>query len=1113
MLSTPAFAVDEIKTIQTTVVKTSTAGGTTTAADVLIDAGGGINLKTTDPLITIDSNNTVTNNGTLTGSGESNAVAVLFDTTSKNLTGAYTQTGTIDLSGSGTGKIGFHMTGTNSFTGNIAIGAATVGSVAIVGDQSTGILFDSGTTLNGDLTLGGTFTLSPTSANSTTSTGVEIASLAGTIKGSVIVAPGSTYSATGNGAQGFVITGAIKAASATDIGSFVNNGQIGVAGIALRSPNVKNVNSGSALVIQNGIAGGILNNGPNSGSDTTVAGVIAANGATSTAPTIKIAPLTTSVGTNMVIGQDTLDAVNGAYSFINRGTISALGENPNDEAHTIRIGGLDQNTYVKFTGGFLTSGAVTAQAVGATQGSSSSGVVATAFEIDNFVDIPKIVVSSQAAGAASAGTIAASISGTVGGTARAVWIQGVPVSGVGGAKIPEIDIDTGASIAATAAVTDPSLANVQLTAIAIEDDSGSLTKINNNGTISAVASTLTNGNTAKTVAVNVAANSTGVTFNDSGNVIGDVLFGSGADTFNIQGPSSTAIAQVGGGKIDFGTSGTGVDTLHVGQFSNVAGTITSEGDLDIAVDQHATLFVQNVVTTPNTALLVRDLIVMGGTPSSAGTLDLTVSQGAGTNAVIQASHAVTLGSGTNLSVAFGSLLTGSGGTFNLISTPLGGLSIDTADLARYNASVGSDATRPFLFKDAAVLLTHTAANDFLQIHVDVKTATDLGLTGYAKAMFPLANAAVANDPQLGAALITGVNSPAQAQAAYDAFAPDVSGGERAIAISLTDQATGAVSARLRNLRLFAKEPGELTLWGNEYGQYMSTHGGTVPVKAGVINSGPVDGFKDHGFGFSLGLDEGSPGGWYGAAFSFYSGDVAALGDRNDKTNSLWYMLTGYSTWRGRALFFDSQVNIGYANMKGKRILSLDIPIPGSPNSATFTREADNKHAGEFASLGMTMGATMKYGPITAIPQISIDGLTMREEGYTESNGGVGMNLTVKPYYANSLRVFLGNEFRTSVSVGDFFLQPAARLGYRFDLLADPEKLKAAFADTNPNLSGDQNGNEFTLQGPDPSRGNVVLGASLNATTESWTIGLNYDFVRGSHNATEQVGTFTLLGRI
>src|SRR6185437_5636712 len=53
----------------------------------------------------------------------------------------------------------------------------------------------------------------------------------------------------------------------------------------------------------------------------------------------------------------------------------------------------------------------------------------------------------------------------------------------------------------------------------------------------------------------------------------------------------------------------------------------------------------------------------------------------------------------------------------------------------------------------------------------------------------------------------------------------------------------------------------------------------------------------------------------------------------------------------------------------------------------------------------------------------------------------------------------------------------------------------------------------SIQGPDPSRGNFVGGLNLNATTDNWTIGLSYDFVRGSNNATEQSGVISLLGRI
>src|SRR5262249_52331421 len=147
-----------------------------------------------------------------------------------------------------------------------------------------------------------------------------------------------------------------------------------------------------------------------------------------------------------------------------------------------------------------------------------------------------------------------------------------------------------------------------------------------------------------------------------------------------------------------------------------------------------------------------------------------------------------------------------------------------SDVARYNAQVsgGAGSTLPFLFQSASVQKVNDGAgHDILQLTIVPKTATQLGLTGYAKAIFPFANTAIATDDSLGAAMVTGINSQADAQKAYDAYAPNLSGGARAIAVSLTDQSTGVVSARIRQLRLFTKEPGDLTLWGNEFGQYIS----------------------------------------------------------------------------------------------------------------------------------------------------------------------------------------------------------------------------------------------------------------------------------------------------
>src|SRR6202000_86207 len=116
------------------------------------------------------------------------------------------------------------------------------------------------------------------------------------------------------------------------------------------------------------------------------------------------------------------------------------------------------------------------------------------------------------------------------------------------------------------------------------------------------------------------------------------------------------------------------------------------------------------------------------------------------------------------------------------------------------------------------------------------------------------------------------------------------------------------------------------------------------------------------------------------------------------------------------------------------------------------------------------------------------------------------------FYASSLRAFIGTEVREDLNLGDFFVQPDVRLGYRYDFLNDPTKLKVNFADVGTNTTATP-GPIFTLVGPDPAQGNFVAGASIAATTDAWTLGANYDFVRGTNGATTEVGTIHLLGRI
>ena len=59
----------------------------------------------------------------------------------------------------------------------------------------------------------------------------------------------------------------------------------------------------------------------------------------------------------------------------------------------------------------------------------------------------------------------------------------------------------------------------------------------------------------------------------------------------------------------------------------------------------------------------------------------------------------------------------------------------------------------------------------------------------------------------------------------------------------------------------------MTLWGEEFA-------GMINNKGRYDGEGDLTNYKDHGFGFSLGMDAGSArDGWYGGALTFYSSDV------------------------------------------------------------------------------------------------------------------------------------------------------------------------------------------------------------------------------------------------
>ncbi len=1147
LIAAPALAAGPttITKIQTTAITTATDGDTT------INSGGGIQISAASPAVTVNSSNLLLNGGLISNTNTTSAVGIEINPGGGTIadTSGVTNSGTIDLSGTGSQKVGIELTN-GTYTGPIVL---TAGSsvIKVTGDNSTGFLVGQTGTLNGDITLSGTIAMTPVNAQSvSTGTASTIAEIAGTVNGNVTADASSTFTGTGEGTQGIVIgpTGKICNAagcstptSTTDIGTLTNAGNVTVVGFVATTGQSSSKNgrpeSGSALVVSGNVQGGIVNAGPSSTSDTTAAATLSASGAvtsTTALPTVLIGPSTTTIAP-LTIGKDTLDASNPGFSFINRGNIAASPLNTNTSSLAFEIGG--QSAFeTTLQGGVFNSGTISATATSATA-TNSSNPTATAFYIAPYATVPKLVVSGQAVGTSTTstlGSIIASVSGQLGGVATAVRIDATPTQA--GSGLAEIDVTTGAKIIATATTTQPAT-TTDLESYGIYDYSGTVVTINNAGTIAATSTQLT-PNAGVTVqsnaaqAINLAHNTVGgITINNAGTITGDVILnstatGGGTTTLNVgagsyscpvsvncaaQNTAAAAVATATGTSntlssqaVIQGTNnviafGAGNEVLNINDFASVTAQVTALGTLNVNVAQQGKLNLTNV-----TAGLTANNFNING-----GTIDLAVSeplreQGVAT---VAATGSATLSQGTTLGVTIATFVprsaSGAAQQYVLISAPTGQLNISPTDLTRYQNQIINANSLPFFFDPANSSLQKISNGglDELVIALAPRPATGaggLGLTGDAVTLYPFANAALLKDNQLGAAVVNGITNQRTAQAAYSQFSPDVSGDVRAEAIAITDQATGPVAARQRLLRNYADQGGDFTLWGQEFAQYINDKGATGA-------SGTLTNYKSHGFGFALGADGGDPDdGWYGAAFTFFGGDATEAAPNNAKDQTEWLMLTGYTDWRGPHMFLDTQLSVAYANLKGKRFIDLSIPIAGTNTSSTLEREADGKRAGLMGAIGATTGAIFNWGSAVIMPQLSLDGMTMREEGYSETGGGSGFDLTVSPYYATSLRGFLGADMRQDIDLGVFVLQPEARVGYRYDFLNDPIKVKASFESV---------GDTFSITGPDPTRGNVVAGATLGASTDTWSMGLNFDWVRGSNGSTTEVGTFSILGRI
>lgn len=803
-----AIASDLTITTQTTEPVETVAAANDTPGDITISSTGAIELGLLEipegevvtppavPAITLNSNNSVTNDGSIIVRHFQDPIGVLIE---GGHFGFLTSNGSILVEGSDDG-------------------IATTTDDAFTTLSPIGLLLNDVGTFTGDIVTGAGSTIT---VRGQSPTGISLQSA---ITGDVRL-DGSLMSIGG---------GAIGVRTITPIsGTFLNSGSIMSVPRDDGDGTARPTLPGGALIIGGNVGSGILNDGPDG--DTTPIAQISTNGS---APALRIAPAT-GIAADLTVGTFS-DIALAEYSFVNRGEIIGAPIWPSTDASAIELGG-SGDFLTSFTGDFYNSGMIGALATSDnsnTTNFSPAASDATAIFLDSNSVVPELEN-------AVSGVIEAMTDGPVGGNATAISI------GASG-SLPSL-INDGSILANAFATIDETSG---LDAYAIRDRSGTLTNIVNSGTISATAS----GSNTLIIAADLTRATTPISFMNTGAVVGDVLFGTGAtpSTLSIQG----ADALVSG----FVSSGSAVDVSISGDGSG--GTLITSG-------------VRNAGTFD---------------VGPGGVVGLEIGQGPGP--LIEASGAASFAAGSSLFLTPVSFLAEQ--RYELVAAD-GGLTI---------ASGVTDGTNvPFLFNGFfGVVENANSDRASLVLDVALKSADELGLAQNGAALFQGVAQAALLDDELGAELLS-LDSNAAVADAVEQFVPNDRSIPRAIGLMLTDPAGGNVAGRQRRMRMHPDATGDGGVW--MAGGY------------NIFDRSGEGGYDGDGVTGTIGIDFGERDkGHFGFAYSFFHGGADGTGVTARSVDVDWNVFTLYMGIDQGNAFANAQANVGVADVEGMRQVNV-----------------------------------------------------------------------------------------------------------------------------------------------------------------------------------------------
>jgi len=1027
-----------VSTARTTPASTA-AGDGSGPGNIVVESAGSI--AVTDPtVVTLNSNHAVTLRGPVSTTAEANATGVLVDV-SADRTGEVDNFGVITIQGPATGSsqanatvsnTGIKMTGAGVFTGSIINNVG--GAIGVGGNGSSAILI--GSTMVGNVTNHGVLEVVGTDSYGILTTG----QIFGTVTSSGAIASSGT-----NGV-GVYLGGLVD-------GAYVHSGSI-VAGSPerLTSPDGIRIERTVPLPARAGIwiASDVNEGFQITGNRYTILQQQTDAEAAFALPADAIvetygpgpAVLITQGGPSGVMSNITINRrPDTDYSFIHQGILTTSGAIAGTNAVTMNIAGQSTggvNYTTTLTGGFLNDGgdinAISLDASATALRIGDYGIVPT---LNNAGDIN--VVTSDSTTNTATGEV-----GSKGGNAYGIVIeqagQVTTLINSGKMNITSDGIPSGS--------------------YGIIDRSGSVRSFTNTGDITTM---LAAGSTGQKTAIDFSANTAGATFTNTGQITGDVYLGAGVQELSLSGTGTIT------GNVTFqaGATKTGASTLVMDGGAITGRVNLGNGDhtVDIASASVMGGFTQGTGTLTNFRASTSQLSLLSAGPLRAQTADIfnasTINFDISTPStapLLQVNGAANLAADTRLVATITGILEGRQ-VYTLID----------AGTLTLGAPLSTMTSVPASYMNDVAFGLNPADTNQLQLVVERRSAAALGLGPNMSAIYDTFAPALNQDTPVATAL-SSLATQAEFVDGLRQLMPDSSGATLQTAINSLEMSSGMLRRRLLGVARGGAPDharGDVaSFWVQSLGNYGNQNG-----------RGEQAGFSYWGLGIAVGADfpvDRSGNTMMGVSFT-ESWHSVSLGVANNSP----------------VQFYNTQLN-AYAHHK-----SGDFYVQGIAGGAynTYDQERgvtfgglDRRVAGKWSGYqyngSIEAGYLIRRGLYELGPYARISFLKMHENGYTETDGGLGVNLEIDDRSGKSLRGAAGFALNRNFLLSyDSYVEAQFRGGVTREFSNDPIAVTARFT------SG---GQDFTNLSTIWGKNRFTTGIGIAHKDSYSSVSLDYD---------------------